>query len=228
MTVAKHAKPTVAGALSRNGARGAAALAMVSFGFLATSPGAFASGGDRSSVPTANVSGACVDTGLRTPLGAATCLTQPQSAPVSTLSTGIDMKAGIPGLAVLSSSDTRSLSPQSVTGACIVGFGLLGDSETQSASDPSGTTNSSRADGVLPTTVTEATYVAPPTSEQPEPPVGAALSGATAPVGQTDSSSTVTRDDAHSEAHGPLKATGQAHTIDSGVLEDSVAGIGGY
>ncbi|MPZ65453.1 MAG: hypothetical protein GEU83_08010 [Pseudonocardiaceae bacterium] len=223
--MAKHAKPAVTSTLASQGARGAAALAMTSFGFLATSPAAFAGGDDGSATPTARASGACVDTGFRTPLGVATCLMQPQAAQ---LSTGIDMKAGIPGLAVLSSSDTRSLSPQSVTGACIVGFGLLGDSETHSASDPTGTTNSSRADGVLPTTVTEATFVAPPTSEQPKPPVGAAFSGATAPVGQTYSSSMVTRDDTHSEAYGPLKATGQAHTIEREASEDGVTGIGDY
>jgi hypothetical protein len=44
--VAKHAKPTLTTTLSRNGARGAAALTMASFGFLATAPVAFAGGGD--------------------------------------------------------------------------------------------------------------------------------------------------------------------------------------
>jgi hypothetical protein len=44
--VAKHAKPSVTGTLSQNGARGAAALAMASFGFLATAPTALAGGGD--------------------------------------------------------------------------------------------------------------------------------------------------------------------------------------
>ncbi|MPZ67554.1 MAG: hypothetical protein GEU83_19350 [Pseudonocardiaceae bacterium] len=43
--MAKHAKPTVTTTVS-NGARGAAALAMASFGFLATAPAAFAGGGD--------------------------------------------------------------------------------------------------------------------------------------------------------------------------------------
>jgi hypothetical protein len=44
--VAKHAKPTLTSTLSRNSARGAAALTMASFGFLATAPAAFAGGGD--------------------------------------------------------------------------------------------------------------------------------------------------------------------------------------
>lgn len=42
--MAKHAKPTVTSALSKHGARSAAALAMASIGFLATAPSAFASG----------------------------------------------------------------------------------------------------------------------------------------------------------------------------------------
>jgi hypothetical protein len=44
--VAKHAKPNLTSTLSRNGARGAAALTMASFGFLATAPAAFADDGD--------------------------------------------------------------------------------------------------------------------------------------------------------------------------------------
>lgn len=42
--MAKHAKPTLTSTLSKNGARGAAALAMASVGFLATAPAAFATG----------------------------------------------------------------------------------------------------------------------------------------------------------------------------------------
>ncbi len=44
--MAKHAKPSVTDTVSKNGARGAAALALASVGFLATAPAAFAGGGD--------------------------------------------------------------------------------------------------------------------------------------------------------------------------------------
>jgi hypothetical protein len=44
--VAKRAKPSVTSTLSKNAARGAAALAMASFGFLATAPAAFAGSTD--------------------------------------------------------------------------------------------------------------------------------------------------------------------------------------
>ncbi len=44
--MAKRAKPSVTSTLSKNGARGVAALAMASFGFLATAPAAFAGSAD--------------------------------------------------------------------------------------------------------------------------------------------------------------------------------------
>ncbi len=45
--MAKHAKPSVTSTLSTNSARGAAALAMASIGFLATAPAAFAGAGEQ-------------------------------------------------------------------------------------------------------------------------------------------------------------------------------------
>lgn len=148
---------------------------------------------------------------LATPTADAQTSAAAAASPGPNVSSDVNMRVGVPGIAVVSGSDSRSLSPQAITGACIVGVGVLGDAQTHSTSDPTGTTSSSQARGVLPTTITEATFAGPPDTGRPVPPAGAALGAATAPLGRTDSSSTVTRDTADSQAHGPISTAQHLH-----------------
>lgn len=120
----------------------------------------------------------------------------------------------------LSVSDTRSLSPQSIAGACLVAFGVPipaapsppgqsgaltqadpGGALTQSDSSPDGTANTSRADGIAPIGFNEATYLSPLPADSGPPAVGAGLAAAAAPVGHTDTKNVITRQETDSDAH---------------------------
>lgn len=119
----------------------------------------------------------------------------------------------------LSVSDTRSISPQTIAGACLVAFGVpvpavpappgqaavtqAGQSGaiTRSDSNPDETVNTSQADGVAPIGFNEASYVSPLPADGGPPAVGAGLAAAAAPAGHTDTKNVITRQETDSDAH---------------------------
>lgn len=143
------------------------------------------------------------------------CLAQPR--PVEVFSR-LEMRTNVLPSS-LSVSDTRSISPQTVAGACLVAFGVPlpaaptppgpgavtqagpGGALTRSDSDPDETANTSQADGVAPLGFNEATYVSPLPADGGLPAVGAGLATAAAPVGHTDTKNVINRQETDSDAH---------------------------
>ncbi len=166
--------------------------------------------------------GACSDVGGTPMFRFEVCVAHPE--PLD-LGTRLEVRLNVPGVS-LSSSDARYFSLASIlaTGGCNVGFALLGDSLTQSDADPTGTTNSSTADGLLSVGFTEATFISPLPSnssagasdtqrssgsetthqagpDSGPPAVGGALGLAAAPLGHTDTTGDVTRRGSDGDAH---------------------------
>ena len=159
---------------------------------------------------------ACADPGDNSLFRFELCLAQPR--PLEMFSR-LEVRTNVLPVS-LSVSDTRSLSPQSIAGACLVAFGVPipvapsppgpsgaltqadpGGALTQSDSDPDGTANTSRADGIAPIGFNEATYLSPLPADGGPPAVGAGLAAAAAPVGHTDTKNVITRQETDSDAH---------------------------